>query len=81
MENYQTFIAQYIAEKRGLELACIDMSADMFEQHYIDSLGVFTLLMELENAFNVRFDEQDMSDKKMHTIQGMARVIENKQSG
>ncbi len=74
MDKYEAFIKQFIADRRGHDIDDIDVRADMFERHYIDSLGVFTLLLEIEDAFDVHFNDEDMTEGKMLSIQGIAQV-------
>jgi len=80
MNKYETFLKQYISGKKGLDPDAISSDANMFEKHYIDSLGVFNMLLEVENEFGVRFDERDMTDKKMTTIRGTAEIIAAKRA-
>ena len=80
MNRYEVFIKQYISGKKGLDTDTISSDANMFEEHYIDSLGVFNMLLEVENEFGIRFNEQDMTNKKMATIRGAAEIIATKRA-
>jgi len=77
----EAFIAQHIADKRGLPLSDIHHDVDMFESGYVDSLGVFNMMMSLEDEFGVRFAENDLVDPRMSTVSGIAEIIHAKRHG
>lgn len=80
MNEYQQFIADYIADKRDLDPADLDLAGNLFERQYIDSLGVFNLLMSIENAFAVSFSEADMHSGRMLSIDGIAALVAEKRA-
>lgn len=74
----EDFIVRHIADRRGLDTADIALDADLFEQGYIDSLGVFTMIMALEDEFSVRFGEDELVSPSINTVQGLVAVIASK---
>ncbi len=74
----EEFIARHIADKRGLPLNDIQHDADLFESGYVDSLGVFNMVMSLEDEFGIRFAENDLVDPRMSTVSGIAEIIQTK---
>lgn len=74
----ENFIVRHLADIRGLEVVDIERDADLFEHGYIDSLGVFNLMMLLEDTFDVRLGEDELIDPKINTVAGLAAVIAHK---
>lgn len=72
------FIVRHIADRRGVSADEIDCQADMFETGYIDSLGVFSMIVLLEEEFGIRFSEQELIDPALYTVTGLASSIASK---
>ena len=53
-------------------------AADYFAKEYIDSFGVITLIAEIEERFNIRFDDLDFQDRRFSTIAGLAEILRAK---
>ena len=43
----------------------------------IDSLGIVELLVKLEQAFNIEFDESDLDPQKIQTVGDLHNLINN----
>ena len=52
-----------------------DHNVDLFEDGYVDSVGVTDLLAILESAFAVAIPEEDLFSSEFSTIQGIARIV------
>ena len=52
-----------------------DHNVDLFEDGYVDSVGVTELLAFLESAFAVAIPEEDLFSSEFSTIQGIARIV------
>lgn len=77
----EDFIVRHIADRRGLESDEIRRDVDLFEHGYIDSLGVFNMMLSLEDEFGVRFIEDDLVDPQINTVCGLAAIIAGKRRG
>lgn len=75
MEQVQSFITGYLANRRGLDPSSLDVDANLFASGYVDSLGVFNLLFELENEFGVRFTPESLSSEQVTTIRSLSRFV------
>lgn len=73
------WLITWFADKIDCDKSEIDMELNFFEEQYIDSLKIFELIVEIEYTFNIKFDNSDFLDKKMHTINGLSLLIEKKQ--
>lgn len=62
-------VQQLLAHALEVAPDAIDPDADLFADFGIDSLGLFNLMVELEERHGVRFNEADM-----HTLQ-TARLV------
>jgi acyl carrier protein len=50
-------------------------SADLFEDGYIDSVGVVELLEFLRERFHVQIPEEDLFSAEFGTIEGIAAIV------
>ena len=73
-----TFIVRQIADRHGMQMVEVARDANMFEQGYMDSLGVFTMLMQIEDEFAVRLGEDDLVDPRIGSVTGLAAVVADK---
>jgi acyl carrier protein len=48
---------------------------DLFEDGYVDSVGVIELLAFLEGAFGVEIPEEDLFSPEFSTIHGIASIV------
>jgi acyl carrier protein len=74
------WLVNWFSDKIDCDKAKIDPEVNFFEEQYIDSLKVFELIIEIEATFNIKFDNSDFLDDKVHTINGLALLIEEKQA-
>lgn len=56
----------------------IDIEENFFEAGLIDSFGVIELIEEIENEFNIKFDQIDFQNRDFPTISGLSLIIEDK---
>ena len=75
MDKYETFLIDYISEHSGLEYSYIDTDVDMFENNYIDSIGIFTLLIEIENKFSKEITLEDISSLEKYNIKNISKLM------
>ncbi|MEW7977352.1 MAG: acyl carrier protein [Candidatus Sedimenticola endophacoides] len=74
-ERYHVFLRGYVARRRGLAPDQVELDGNIFELNYCDSLGFFGMLLEIEDAFGVRFNEEDLADRRLLTLRGMAQLL------
>lgn len=51
---------------------------DLFEAGLLDSLGVVSLLYEIENAFGVRIQPTDIDRSQLATVDSIAALLRSK---
>jgi len=49
---------------------------NLFEEGYIDSLGLVKFISFLENQFNIRWEEEYLYDERFMTISGQKKMIQ-----
>lgn len=74
----EDFIVRHIADKRGITTDEIRRDADLFDNGYVDSLGVFNMMLSLEDEFGIRFVEDDLINPTINTVCGLAAIIAGK---
>jgi acyl carrier protein len=52
-----------------------DHTVDLFEDGYVDSVGVIELLAFLEGRFGVEIPEEDLFSPEFSTIEGIASIV------
>jgi acyl carrier protein len=52
-----------------------DYNVDLFEDGYVDSVGVTELLAFLEPTFEVEIPDDDLFSSEFSTIEGIARIV------
>ncbi len=80
MNEYEEFIVDWIVKKKNIELSEINLTADIFEAGYLDSLSVFSLVMDIESKFNVNFNAEDLTSCSTYTIKLFANLIPSKET-
>jgi acyl carrier protein len=52
-----------------------DRKVDLFEEGYVDSIGVIELVQFLERTFAIEIPEEDLFSPEFATIDGIARIV------
>jgi len=75
MNKYEIFLVNYISEKNSIDREIIDISSNIFDSAYIDSIGLFTLLVELEEEFGIEIDLDSIKSSDVSTIKSFAQLL------
>ena len=54
------------------------VNQNYFENGWIDSLKFIDLVTQIEEEFSIRFSNDEFQDRKFSTIEGLAKIIEDK---
>lgn len=57
-----------------------DRTVDLFEDGYVDSIGVIELIEFLERTFVIKIPEEDLFSPEFSTIDGIARIVTRSRS-
>ena len=76
--DIKNWLINWFADKMDCNKNEIDPNSNFFEEQYIDSLRIFELIVELESTFNIKFDNSDFLDDKIHSINGLVNIITDK---
>jgi len=52
-----------------------DRQVDLFEDGYVDSIGVIELIQFLERTFAIEIPEADLFSPEFSTIDGIAKIV------
>jgi acyl carrier protein len=52
-----------------------DRKTDLFEDGYVDSIGVIELIQFLERTFAIEIPEADLFSSEFSTIDGIANIV------
>jgi|APSaa5957512535_1039671.scaffolds.fasta_scaffold129948_2 acyl carrier protein len=55
-----------------------DDNSNLVSEKVLDSLGLVSLLLDLEKQFNISFNEDDMLSEELMTSKGLALIISSK---
>jgi len=78
MDRYRQYLVRNLAEKNDLTENQIDTTIDIFEKGYIDSIGIFSLLVEIEDNLEIELSLEDISSLDVYNINNIASLIETK---
>jgi|GEM_PF-2439880 len=77
MQNvYTNFFKAWVSENCAISLNEVDIDADMFESGYIDSIGIFTLFILIEEEFQIEMSLEELEGIDILTIKNLSKVIE-----
>jgi len=79
-DKFKSFLLSYFSERSGLNLNELHEEADIFAEAYIDSLGVFGLVAEVEENFSISLTEEDMLSEKFRSIGGLVELLSAKEA-
>ena len=54
-----------------------DCDMDLVEEGYLDSLGVLSIIMRIEELFNIRLSPADISKEDINTVNNFTDFINN----
>jgi acyl carrier protein len=57
-----------------------DRTVDLFEDGYVDSIGVIELIEFLERTFVIEIPEEDLFSPEFSTIDGITRIVTRNRS-
>ena len=72
-DSISEWLINWFAERESGIL--ISDSDDYFEKKIIDSFGVIELIEEVEQHFDVQFDEKNFQDRRFSTISGLSEIV------
>jgi acyl carrier protein len=75
--NVEQCIEEYIRVQFGVSPTDpgFDREADLFEEGYVDSMGVVELLEFLREEFGVEIPDNDLLSDDFSSISGIARIV------
>jgi len=83
MNNTEKWILDWFHENNNeeiLEDAENLINENYFEIGLIDSLGILTLIEEIESGFNINLNYKHFEQRRFSTISGLAEIIEEERS-
>ncbi len=78
MNEYQKWLVDWFAANSGDaagKSAEEILESDYFADGFVDSFGVISLVAEIEDAFSVRFSEDDFQNRDFSRVKGLADII------
>ncbi len=55
-----------------------ELEENYFQKGWIDSFQLINFISEIENAFGMRFSNDDFQDRSFSTVKGLASIINKK---
>lgn len=79
-EDIVTIIIKYIKESSAsmLDNQDIPINSQLVEQGIIDSIGIFNLILYLEEKFNISIEGDEINLNEFGTIKQISKLISNK---
>ena len=73
MNDYQTWLVDWFA--RHAPHIALSPEDNFFSAGVIDSLGVIELIEDMEQAFSMRFSQDDFQDPRFVSIRGLVEML------
>lgn len=79
--GFEEWMIRFLSKKNTLDGIAHDelITCNLFERGLIDSMGVMTLVMELESEFEIMFTPDDFQDRRFSSVQGLFELMAEKQ--
>ncbi len=79
MIDYRQFLITWISKNKGFDAKQIDINANIFENNYVDSIGIFSLIIDIELELNIILKPEDIANSDVsNTIEGLANILSKK---
>lgn len=77
-ENIRNWLVHWFEENSMIKNAKIDMltSSSYFEEGLIDSFMFIQLIADIEEKYNLEFENEQFEDRSFSTIDGLVEIIE-----
>ncbi len=76
--DIQAWLVEWVKERNP------DVEPSPRENYYdaglVDSFGIIELIEEIEHTFDIMFDDDDFTLREFRTIEGLSRLIHQKQA-
>ncbi len=79
--NLEQILTELVAETANLPSEAIDRNADFFEEGWIDSLGLFRLLVTAEQRTGIELSPSAALEEHATTIAGLVRLFREEEDG
>lgn len=75
MQIVNNWVIEWMSSRLSLTEKEIDFEANVFEVGYLDSLGIFEIISEIEEKFNIALTEEDLFDDRISTLSGIIEIV------
>lgn len=78
MKTIQAAIAEHIASEilPGSASGDVLQSSSLFEDGFVDSLGLQQILVHIEDEYSVEVEEDDLIPENFETVEGIAALVD-----
>lgn len=77
MDKTQKIVVELLAEICGTKKVQQDLTIDLFQKGYLDSMGVVELLTELEDRFDVEIPLETFNPDDFKTAEKIIRFVQD----
>ncbi len=77
-DEIRDFILDYIQNEYDLPAGVDADSFNFIEGGYIDSVGIVSFVMELEDEFGITFDDSELTSPEFGVVVSLLEMIEKK---
>lgn len=80
MININDYLIQWFCKETGLKFETISdkVEENFFELGWVDSLLFINFICDVEQNFNIEFNNEDFQDRAFSTINGLSEIVERK---
>ena len=79
IHELEKFLLTEIVADHGLDIKSIGPDEDLLEQGIIDSMGIIKVISFIEEKFNIKIGDEDITLENFRTLNCLKKVIQSKQ--
>lgn len=73
--SIRNFIKEYLSSYGHIRPEEIDDTANVFEEGYLDSIGIVTFVGHLETECQIRIDHEYFFDSRFVCVDGLIQIV------
>ncbi|HAG69917.1 MAG TPA: hypothetical protein DCL38_08085 [Lachnospiraceae bacterium] len=78
MDRIREFVLEHIQSEYDIPAGSDIDGFNFIENGYIDSVGIVSFVMELEDEFGISFDDSELTSSDFQTVGGLVEMIRKK---
>ncbi len=75
MDEIVSYIKEYVEREYDIPAGRDILEFDFLDEGYVDSISFFAFMAEIEDRYNIEISDEELSNRQLSTIGGLANFI------